>query len=310
MNKLIAASLLLAGCLFAQTKDANVRQLVPSGTPANNDCPKWVLSGGVYTLGTSGAACGAGAGTVTSIIGGSGLTGGTITTTGTFALDTTYLNANWLPLTGGTMSGKLIAGPSATTAGLNLPPTSLASWVPVAGDEVMDASGHYAGFTGTVVTGFAYFAGSSSALALPSAGVVHVAGSTLAQTSSLIVAADITAATITAAKMAPTTFDAQTDAATITWAIASVLNAQATVTLGGNRTLNISNPVVGGNYVFKITQDGTGSRTLTKGTGCTFKELGSSAATFGLSTAANTVDVLTFTFDGTNCYATVGKDYK
>lgn len=124
-----------------------------------------------------------------------------------------------------------------------------------------------------------------------------------------IVAADITTATITAAKMAATTFDSQTDAATITWAIASVLNAQATVTLGGNRTLNITNPVVGGNYVFKITQDGTGSRTLTKGSGCTWKELGSSAATFGLSTAASAIDVLTFTYDGTNCLASVGKAY-
>lgn len=124
-----------------------------------------------------------------------------------------------------------------------------------------------------------------------------------------IVAADITTATITAAKMAATTWDAQTDAATITWAIASVLNAQATVTLGGNRTLNISNPVIGGNYVFRITQDGTGTRTLTKGTGCTWKELGSSAATFGLSTAVGAIDVLTFTYDGTNCLASVGKAY-
>lgn len=32
-----------------------------SAAPANNDCPKWVVSGGNKTLGTTGAACGAGA---------------------------------------------------------------------------------------------------------------------------------------------------------------------------------------------------------------------------------------------------------
>lgn len=216
--------------------------------------------------------------------------------------------------TGYTMTAgqKAVANPNSTTAGFRIVCGTLPTPVGglVAGDESCDASGRPYKFDGTNQNVLLGFAGSGAAGALPGAGILHVAGSTNLVTSSLIVGTDITAATIPASKMAATTWDAQTDAATITWAIASVLNAQATVTLGGNRTLNITNPVVGGNYVFKITQDGTGSRTLTKGTGCTFKELGSNAATFGLSTAAGTVDVLTFTFDGTNCYANVGKDYK
>jgi hypothetical protein len=48
---------------------------------------------------------GYGTGSVTSITAGTGLTGGTITASGTFALDATYVNAHWLPITGGTLSG-------------------------------------------------------------------------------------------------------------------------------------------------------------------------------------------------------------
>lgn len=104
-------------------------------------------------------------------------------------------------------------------------------------------------------------------------------------------------------------FIAQTDGATITWAIASTLNANASVTLGGNRTLNITNPVIGGNYVLRVTQDGTGSRTLTLGSGCTWKIIGGGSGAITLSTAAASVDVLAFTYDGTNCLASLGKNY-
>jgi len=109
--------------------------------------------------------------------------------------------------------------------------------------------------------------------------------------------------------MKASTFDAQTDGATITWNMASVKDAFATVTLGGNRTLNISNPVIGGNYIFKITQDGTGSRTLSLGTGCTWKVAAGGSGAITLSASAGAVDVLAFTYDGTNCYANLGKNY-
>ena len=126
---------------------------------------------------------------------------------------------------------------------------------------------------------------------------------------STIGAANIPSATITPAKMAAGTYDAQTDGATIAWAIGSVLNATATVTLGGNRTLNITGPVVNGNYMFITKQDGTGSRTLTLGTGCTWKVINGGAGAITLSTAANAYDVLTFSYDGTNCWASLGKNY-
>lgn len=119
---------------------------------------------------------------------------------------------------------------------------------------------------------------------------------------------------IGAAKVAPSmmkasTIDAQSDGATITWAIGSVLNAQGSVTLGGNRTLAITGPVIGGNYVLKVTQDGTGSRTLALGSGCTWKVISGGSGAITLSTAAGSIDVLTFLYDGTNCLATLGKNF-
>jgi hypothetical protein len=52
-------------------------------------------------------ASGAG-GTVTSIVAGTGLTGGTITSTGTIALDTTYTDSLYLKLAGGTLTGNVV----------------------------------------------------------------------------------------------------------------------------------------------------------------------------------------------------------
>lgn len=106
--------------------------------------------------------------------------------------------------------------------------------------------------------------------------------------------------------IAPSTL---TDGATITWAIASAYTANATVTLGGNRTLNITNPQSGGTYILRILQDATGTRTLTLGTGCTWKVSGGGAGAITLSTAANAIDVLAFYYDGTNCYANLNKNF-
>ena len=88
-----------------------------------------------------------------------------------------------------------------------------------------------------------------------------------------------------------------TDAANISWdlSIAQV----AKVTLGGNRTLsNPSNMVDGGTYIIRITQDGTGSRTLAYGNAYKW----STGVVPVLSTAAGAIDVLTFVSDGTSMF--------
>ena len=97
------------------------------------------------------------------------------------------------------------------------------------------------------------------------------------------------------ANFGPTT--ALTDAAAISW---NMNTAQvAKVTLGGNRTMAApSNLVDGGQYVLRVTQDGTGSRTLTWN--AVFKWAGGVAPT--LSTTAGATDVFSFSSDGTYLY--------
>jgi hypothetical protein len=80
-----------------------------------------------------------------------------------------------------------------------------------------------------------------------------------------------------------------TDAATITSDFSQANNFA--VTLGGNRTLgNPANVVAGQAGQIVVTQDGTGSRTLTYGTD--FKFPGGAAPT--LSTAAGAIDILSY----------------
>jgi hypothetical protein len=107
-------------------------------------------------------------------------------------------------------------------------------------------------------------------------------------------------------------FVAQTDAATVTWAIGSaqVANANLTFTVhSGSRTLNITNPVNGGSYVLQIKQDATGGEGLTLGTGCTWKVSNGGAGAITPSTGANAIDVLAFTYDGSVCYANFNKNF-
>jgi hypothetical protein len=99
-----------------------------------------------------------------------------------------------------------------------------------------------------------------------------------------------------------------TDAATISWNPASGLNAS--VILGGDRTLSFSTAPASGSYgTLVITQDGTGGRTLTLPSG-TNKVLGSiSTTTVALSSAANAKDILNFYFDGTTYFWNIGQGY-
>ena len=123
----------------------------------------------------------------------------------------------------------------------------------------------------------------------------------------------VSACTFVAASGSSTVaFTAQTDGATVTWAIGSALVANASLTFtvhSGSRTLNITNPVNGGSYVLWIKQDATGGEGLTLGTGCTWKVSGGGAGTVTPSAGAGAVDILAFTYDGTNCYANFNKNF-
>lgn len=109
-------------------------------------------------------------------------------------------------------------------------------------------------------------------------------------------AAEYRAATASRALSAANTWAAAavvalTDAATIAVDMATFLNAS--VTLGGNRTLgNPTNPKVGQSGFIRVTQDGTGSRTLAYASN--WEYAGGIGTIPALSTAAGSVDVLTY----------------
>ena len=95
-----------------------------------------------------------------------------------------------------------------------------------------------------------------------------------------------------------------TDAATTT--LDGALGNFATWTMGGNRTLAVSNLVAGATYMVEIKQDATGSRTITWP--ASFRWPGATPGV--LSTAPNSVDVLTFaSFDGSTVRAVLNKGF-
>lgn len=102
-------------------------------------------------------------------------------------------------------------------------------------------------------------------------------------------------------------FETLTDGATITWAFANERVRNATVTLGGNRTLAFTGILNGATGVLIVKQDGTGSRTLTLPAGSVVIGGGGGAVT--LTTTANAGDVLSFYYDGTNYWWTYGKNF-
>ncbi len=110
----------------------------------------------------------------------------------------------------------------------------------------------------------------------------------------------------------PGSYAAQTDGATVTWAIGSAICANGSLTFtthGGSRTLNVTGLVNGGTYILKVVQDGTGGEGLTLGTGCTWKVSGGGSGAITPSTGANAIDLLAFTYDGTNCLANFNKNF-
>lgn len=91
----------------------------------------------------------------------------------------------------------------------------------------------------------------------------------------------------------------------ITWD--QTKGATAAVTLTGNSTLTITNAIAGMYGLIKVKQDATGSRTLTLPAGS--KVINGGAGLVILTTIANAVDVLSYFYDGTNYFWTIGYNY-
>ena len=113
--------------------------------------------------------------------------------------------------------------------------------------------------------------------------------------------AEIAAAGVWSAGTAPA-MDTLTDGTTITQTCSKYKTVQAAkVTLGGNRTLAISGAESGMRGVIYVSQDGTGSRTLTLPDGS------ATASGWALSTAPFAIDRLVWEFDGSVYYWTADK---
>ena len=93
----------------------------------------------------------------------------------------------------------------------------------------------------------------------------------------------------------------------ITWDVSGTSTNYEAI-LSGNTTLTMSNVRNGDYGTLIVTQDGTGSRTLTFGAG-THKVVNGGGGSPTLTTTAGATDILSFTYNGTNFYWTVGNDY-
>lgn len=142
--------------------------------------------------------------------------------------------------------------------------------------------------------------------------VQDVVGAMLTDSSSVDFSYDDGAGTATAAvkdgapPLSPATVTL-IDGATITWATGGARQNNARVTLGGNRTLDITGEVDGATGLLIVRQDGTGGRTLTLPGSSLVINDGGGAVT--LSTGANDIDILTWYYDGTNFFWTIGVNY-
>ena len=98
-----------------------------------------------------------------------------------------------------------------------------------------------------------------------------------------------------------------TDAATVTWALSGYQDVTGVVTLAGNRTLAFTGATAGLRGTLIVKQDATGGRTLALPAGSKVVDGGVGVIT--LSVSPNSVDILSFIYDGTNYYWFYGKNF-
>lgn len=103
-------------------------------------------------------------------------------------------------------------------------------------------------------------------------------------------------------------FTTLTDGATITWTMDATKDVQnATVTLGGARTLAFSGVAAGMSGRLIVKQDGTGGRSLALP--ATSKVSPNGTGGVGLTSAGGSIDCLTFFYDGANIFWVADKNF-
>lgn len=99
------------------------------------------------------------------------------------------------------------------------------------------------------------------------------------------------------------------------WDVKGAALANASITLTAASSIKIDHMASGGTYILKVVQGGSGSYSLalyTTGTAPTcaaWKVINGGSGAITLSTAVGSIDLLSIYFDGTNCYANLGKNY-
>lgn len=206
------------------------------------------------------------------------------------------------------MTGRLGVGTAAPDASTRLEVHNSSSVYPAVTSSSGDAAFKFnAGGSDVYLGVLPASGGAAGVLSLYIGGVVLSASSTQVATLVPFQGPSVTTTgNVTVGGQAKVGVLALTDAATVTWNANS--GAMATLLIGSNRTLaNISNVRSGSTYLLRVTQDGTGNRTLAYDTA--YKWAGGTAPT--LSTSAGAVDVLTFAcFDGTNLAGTIVNDVR
>lgn len=102
-------------------------------------------------------------------------------------------------------------------------------------------------------------------------------------------------------------FQTLTDGATVTWTFSGAESRNAQVTIAGNRTLAISGATNGATGTLKVVQGSGGSRTLALPAGS--KVIADGQGVVTLSTVAGDIDFISFVYDGTTFFWTVGLDF-
>jgi hypothetical protein len=213
-------------------------------------------------------------GTITSIVAGTGLSGGTITSSGTIAIDTaTTVDKTTIQ----TLTNKTLTSPKINEA-VDL--TSTATEL-----NLLD------GVVGLVQADFTKLADVDATAAELNYSDLATLGTTAA---SKVFTADANNLTIVSGAIVNVE-DILTDGATITWDV--IDSPVAKVTLGGNRTLSApsgTTPFAGQFVSLLIIQDGTGGRTVTWN--AVYEFAADTAPT--LTATASLGDLFTFRYNG------------
>jgi hypothetical protein len=214
------------------------------------------------------------AGTITSIVAGTGLSGGTITSSGTIAIDTaTTVDKTTIQ----TLTNKTLTSPKINEA-VDLTSTSTEL-------NLLD------GVVGLVQADFTKLADVDATAAELNYSDLATLGTTAA---SKVFTADANNLTIVSGAIVNVE-DILTDGATITWDV--IDSPVAKVTLGGNRTLSApsgTTPFAGQFVSLLIIQDGTGGRTVTWN--AVYEFAADTAPT--LTATASLGDLFTFRYNG------------